>query len=120
MAGFDEYAEIQKVYHDGDGVKFKLLRDLMYRDEAGHCHVIKAGFISDLGSIPRLLWPILPPHAYPSSYILHDWYCKDLKSTRKYGDDLLLESLKYCNAPSWKRWTIYLAVRAYAILTKKT
>jgi hypothetical protein len=41
--------------------------------------VIRApvGFITDLASIPSLLWPWYPPHGdYAPSAIIHDWLCK--------------------------------------------
>ena len=113
---FDEWARIQKFYRPGNKIFFHLLRDLMYRDTAGKVHVVPAGFVSDLGSIPRFLWPVLPPHEYPSAYILHDYYCEDKSTPRKYGDDLLLEALHDSHAPTCKRYIVYSGVRTYAII----
>ena len=116
VVGFDEYASIQRYYIVGEKVPhFELLRDLMYRDEAGDCHVTKKGMISDLGSTPKWTWRFIPPHEFPSAYILHNEDCNNPKVPRKVGDDRLFESLKYCNARKWKRVVVYFGVRGYAI-----
>ena len=119
MAGFDEWATIQK-YHinAGKGIRFILDRDLMYRSNGGSVYVVKAGEISDLGSIPRWLWSVLPPHEYPSAYILHDYFCKADWISRLDGDKLLYEALQHSNAPNWKAFITYRGVRLYAIVNR--
>jgi len=113
--GFDEWAVIQRL-HDGTG-HFKLLRDLMYRSEAGSVYVVPRGFKTDLASVPRWLWPIFNPSGlFMSAAILHDHFCENDWISRKDGDKIFLEAMLHSNVPRWKRYCIYAAVRAYAVV----
>ena len=114
---FDEWATISKFY-ESDKIKFILKRDLMYRTLAGSVYVVPKGTISDLGSIPRVLWVILPSHEYPSAFILHDYFCYQDWISRKDGDLLFLEALKASNATNWKAYIMYCGVRAYAVVRR--
>jgi hypothetical protein len=40
---------------------------------------VPAGFQTDLASVPRLFWALLPPQgAYERAAVLHDWLCTEL------------------------------------------
>ena len=113
MAGFDEWASVRRL-HDGTG-RFTLTRDLTYRSDAGSVYVVKRGFNTDLASIPRFLWSLLPPHdRYLSAAILHDYFCESEWVSRLDGDKLFLEAMGHSNVANWKRKIIYLSVRLYA------
>lgn len=114
MAGFVSWAETRRA-HDGTG-RSELTKDLVYIADDGTAYVVRKGFKTDLASIPRFLWWFLPPLGnYKSAAILHDLNCETDDLTRKDGDKLLWESMKYSNIKLWKRIVIYAAVRAYAI-----
>lgn len=115
MEGFDEWARIQKLPLPDGSIKFKLLRDLMYRSTAGSVYVVKEGFVSDLLTIPRCLWWLIPPHKYPSAAILHDYFCRESWISRADGDQLFYEALLHSNAPNWKAKVMYWCVRLYAL-----
>ena len=117
MGNFDEFAVYSKFYINGEKTnKFKLKRDLMYRDSAGTVHLVKKDFLSDLGSIPKPLWPVCPRDEYPSAYFLHDAKCEDPTMSRLDGDRLLKEALQASYAPKWKALLVYAGVRAYAMV----
>ncbi len=115
---FDEWARIQRIPGPENHLRFRLLRDLMYRSRSGKVFFVPAGFASDLGSVPRLFWFLAPPHEYPSAYILHDYCCETPEIPRQTGDQLLHEALQASNCPRWKVHLIYTAVRLYAIINR--
>ena len=112
--GFEKWAVYHK-RHGGED-KFELDQNLIYHSMDGATYVVPAGFVSDLGSIPRILWNIIPRDFMPSSFLLHDYLCEADWISRRDGDKLLLEALKLSGAPDWKALLIYWAVRVYAIL----
>ena len=117
--GFDEFASFHKFYRpSGKKLLFQLDRDLMYRAQDGTVYVVpKTAPPSDLGSIPRLCWWLLPPHEFPSAYFLHDDLCNKVnrgKFSRRKADNLLREALIASHAPKWKTWLIYTGIRLYA------
>ena len=112
MAGFEEWAVLQRL-HDGTG-KSKLVKNLYYHSEEGTIYTVPRGFITDLASVPRILWPMFPPYDnYASAAVLHDhlYTIKTLK--RKECDLLLLEAMSHSNVPKWKCRAVYLAVRLF-------
>lgn len=99
-----------------------LIEPLGYTAADGEKIDVRAGFLTDFGSIPQVLWSIpglcgSGSNADPA-YVLHDWlYCRhrdgtDTRRTRSEADALLLEALEVCGVPRFRRWTIYLGVRA--------
>jgi len=118
--GFIDWADFQKSPEDCTPGKiiFALKQPLWYIDKTDTLHILERGYLSDLGSIPRFLWPIIPPHQFPSAYYLHDFYCDDPETSRLYGDRLLLEALEASGADLLTRMTVYRAVRTYAIVMR--
>lgn len=99
---------------------------------------VPSKFITDGASVPRLLWSWIPPLGnYGQAAVLHDYarsygfYSIDDDNninssvlslqvlTTKQADDLFLEAMEVLKVPKLKRTVMYLAVRAYAILTGK-
>ena len=118
MVGFDEWARYSKYYINGGRTeKFELQRDLMFRNDAGKVFVVPEGTISDLGSIPRFLWPICPRDDFPSAYFLHDMLCEG-EFARVFADQMLLEALKASHAPNYKAMIVYSGVRGYAVVKR--
>ena len=97
-----------------------LLQPLTYVASDGTNYHVPAGFVTDFGSIPEILWeiPALVPNgsAADPAYVLHDYlYTLHHKGiglmTRKQADDLLLEALAVCGVNWLRRYTIYSGVR---------
>ncbi len=79
---------------------------------------IPEGMTTDLASVPRLLWPILPPHgSYGPAAIVHDWLYRhhtidgQAMITRAQADAIFLAAMQELGVGWATRWTIYLAVR---------
>ena len=82
--------------------------------ESGIVIRVDKGYITDLASIPRIFWPILPPHGnYGKAAVIHDYcYDKGIESKR-WADDVLLEAMGVLGIPRWKQMVIYWAARLF-------
>ena len=114
MGRFNEYAKIQRLH----GEDFLLLNDLVYTTTDGATYTVRLGFISDLGSIPRLLWSLLPKSEFPSAYILHDYLCG--KSFISWADNsnILREAIIASNGGRFKAWVIFVGVAGWGPVKK--
>lgn len=89
---------------------------------------IPAGMLTDLASIPRIVWGILPPSGkYGAAAIIHDRLCNTLQITqsgkpaditRAKADAVLGEAMEVLKVPWIKRVTISGAVRLYRIVSR--
>jgi hypothetical protein len=90
-----------------------VLNTIQYTSLEGITYGIPSGFITDLASIPpplRGLYDRNDETRLPA--VLHDTrYCVK-RGLRKYADDLFLEAMERCGVGFFKRWSMYLAVRA--------
>jgi Protein of unknown function (DUF1353) len=97
-----------------DGVYWKVVTEFDYDigEVGGEKIMVPAGFMTDLGSVPQILWNLIPPIGKPlRGYVLHDWLYSAQPYTRKKSDDILLEAMGVAGVNSMKRWAIYLGVR---------
>ncbi|WP_051560463.1 DUF1353 domain-containing protein [Marinobacterium jannaschii] len=75
---------------------------------------IPAGFETDGATVPRLLWSLFPPvDRYLSAAILHDYLLT--QAEREFADWAFLHAMAELNIKPWRRWSMFLAVRAYSI-----
>ena len=103
-----------------DGHRFKLVQPLRYISNRGVPWNIPAGFVTDLASIPRIFWTIYPPAGrYDRSATLHDWLCKNRFVTRKLANYLFRESMQSSGVGFFTRWTFWIGVTIYGILSGK-
>lgn len=73
---------------------------------------VPAGFITDLASVPRLFWSILPPFGeYAKAAILHDWCYRNSIGSKRYADDAFMEAMTVLGVAKWRRTVMYWAVR---------
>ena len=57
---------------------FELVKDFKV-DVLGYKITVPKGFRSDLASVPRIFWPIIPRHGrYTIAAIVHDYLCKSM------------------------------------------
>ena len=74
------------------------------------------GFLTDLASVPRLLWASLSPFDdYLESAIPHDWGYSPLNDqfTRRQIDDMMLELMFNSGVSAIRRNAIYTTVRRF-------
>lgn len=75
---------------------------------------VPKGFETDLASVPRIFWPILPPHGYyGKAAVIHDYCYENAIEDRKWADDLFFEAMGVLGVPQWKRLMIYWGVRLF-------
>ena len=75
---------------------------------------IPEGFKTDLASTPRFLWPIFPPSGrYVVAAIVHDWLYRGGYVPRAVADGIFLDGMAHAGVKAWKRYVMFLAVRAF-------
>lgn len=112
-------------------IKLLLLSDLIYDSPAlNRTITVPAEFVTDLASIPQVLWNILPPiGAYDAAAVVHDYlytlggFQRSLVMgvpppltwtepvERAQADSILLEAMDVCQVVAWKKRLIYAGVR---------
>lgn len=84
-----------------------------YWDAEGKEWMVEAGSLTDLASIPRALWAIIPPHAGP--YIgpatIHDDLYRRQITTKEEADDLFAEMMDMADVPHITKQIIVEGVR---------
>ena len=75
---------------------------------------VPKGFITDFASSPSQVWSIIPPWGrYGKAAVLHDWLYTTQTTTRKYADNIFREAMGVLGVESWRRKTMYWAVRLF-------
>lgn len=97
------------------GRSWKLLEEFVYDvGELGGNDSIKVpvGFVTDMGSVPRLFWSIIDPWGPPAkAFIIHDYLYHTQERSRLVSDAILLEGMEVLGVNRFKRWLIYRGVR---------
>ncbi|TYP82084.1 DUF1353 domain-containing protein [Blastococcus xanthinilyticus] len=88
-----------------------------------HDHIaVPAGFATDLATVPRAFWAVLPPHgAYEKAAVLHDWLCVQLAAHRRCWcrppvnaretDGLFRRVMREAGVGPVTRWVMWTGVR---------
>lgn len=108
---------------------YAMRNPLTFRTAAGDHVTVFAGQTTDLASIPRAVWPLLPPDGpWALAAVFHDagyqsqgryvWKQRWGRTrtepyTRAEVDGILLQAMTAIGVPSWKRWLIWKAVRLF-------
>jgi len=75
---------------------------------------VPVGTVTDLASVPRVLWAFFPPHGrYAKAAIVHDFLYANAVGTKAWADRVFLEAMEVLGVPVWRRRLMYLAVRAF-------
>lgn len=73
---------------------------------------VPRGFVTDLASIPRILWPVLPPtERYTHAAIVHDFLYWEQTVSREVADKIFRISMIELGVSRWKLNIIYLSVK---------
>lgn len=103
------------VFEDDDGLPFTLTAALVYQSVIlARVVTVPSGFKTDLASIPRPLWNILPPVGrYDRAAVVHDLLYQQAPNgvTRAQADSVLREAMDVCGVSAVTRWLIYTGVR---------
>lgn len=105
-------------FEDHGGLPFTLLQDLVYLSKVGAPEgkinkiTVPVGFKTDLASIPRIMWNILPPFGkYDAAAVVHDYLYQYNGVSRKQADDVLCEAMQILGVSRVTRLVIYSGVR---------
>ena len=85
---------------------------------------VPAGYVSNLGTIPRIAYRLVTPAEIGAEAVVHDWMANEYfgKGPRPPGhfsrwlaDAVLKEMLsRNRNVPKWRAWMVFGAVRYWA------
>lgn len=106
-------------FEDEGGLPFTLLEPLVYISNVVTATpgkvgkiTVPAGTKTDLASIPRFFWRVLPPIGkYDLAAVLHDYLYQRNGVSRQVADSVLLEAMEVCSVNRFQRWVIYSGVR---------
>ncbi|HGA8806982.1 TPA: DUF1353 domain-containing protein [Salmonella enterica subsp. enterica serovar Saintpaul] len=75
---------------------------------------VPAGFVTDLATVPRIFWTLLPPDGkYAKAAIIHDYLYDNALRTKQEADKIFLDGMTVLGVPKWKRAIMYQAVRLF-------
>lgn len=75
---------------------------------------VPINYITDLTSVPRLLWSIFPPNGkYAKAAIVHDYLYSNAIGNKAWADSVFREAMGVLGVPKWRRWAMYWAVRIF-------
>ncbi|WP_079942170.1 DUF1353 domain-containing protein [Salmonella enterica] len=75
---------------------------------------VPAGFVTDLATVPRIFWTLLPPDGkYAKAAIIHDYLYDNALRTKREADRIFLDGMTVLGVPKWKRTVMYWAVRLF-------
>jgi len=98
-----------------DNFKWKLLEKFEYhvgKYPSDDVISVPSGFVTDLASIPRVFWWLMPPHGeYAKAAIVHDYLYDNAIGSKKYADDILFEAMGVLGVAKWRKQVIYWSVR---------
>lgn len=85
---------------------------LCYVTRRGHVIIVPRNFVTDLASIPRLLYALFPVNGrHRAAAILHDWLYERQPVDRAQCDHIFLEAMEDSKVRWSQRWAMYLGVR---------
>lgn len=75
---------------------------------------VPVGTITDLATVPRVLWAVFPPHGrYAKAAIVHDYLYDQALYSKAVADAVFNEAMGVLGVPKWRRWLVYQAVRIF-------
>ncbi|EKO1021331.1 DUF1353 domain-containing protein [Salmonella enterica subsp. enterica] len=83
-------------------------------DDSSDVIEVPVGFVTDLATVPRIFWALLPPDGkYAKAAIIHDYLYDNALRTKKEADKIFLDGMTVLGVPKWKRTIMYWAVRLF-------
>ena len=105
-----QYPEIHVQKADGKYDWWQLSQDCEFCID-GVVHIIPKGYVTDFASVPRWLWPVIPPHGQAANAcVVHDYLYDNRIGKREQVDLFFYEELLKC-VPGWQAWLMYKFVR---------
>jgi hypothetical protein len=85
---------------------------------------IPDGFVTDLASVPRVFWSILPPDGtYERAAVVHDWHCTELAAgncavSSHDADGMFRRMCREGGTSFVTRWILWTGVRIGALFNR--
>lgn len=91
---------------------WRIITAVDYKTKAGELIVVPSSTITDLASVPRVLWPILPPFGrYTAAAVIHDWLYLKQPVSRLRADNIFLEVMRELGVSWATRSAMWSGVR---------
>lgn len=76
---------------------------------------VPAGFVTDLATVPRVLWPLMAPSGqHQLAAIVHDYLYQCVGAVSRFlADAIFRDLMSHLDVPLWRRVLAYYAVRAF-------
>lgn len=110
--------QIEKVEGEADGRQLWALlcplKMCLSVNGGGITVTVPEHYVTDFASVPRLLWPIVPPTGpWCEAAVVHDYLCGQSGCSRFLADSIFREAMFQLGVPLWRRVLMYYAVRLY-------
>lgn len=96
-----------------------------YTEKYGETITVPKGFITDLASVPRVIWWLIPNdgrHIIEGS-VVHDWLYANAgeipgwKYSRTQANFVLREAMREQGASRWERFVVWAALQAFGFIS---
>lgn len=88
--------------------------EFFVNDDGSDVIKIPKGYTTDLASVPRCLWAVLPPHGkWAKAAVVHDYLYDHALRTKQEADNIFYQGLMVLGVPSTKARLMYWAVRLF-------
>ncbi|EFI4072610.1 DUF1353 domain-containing protein [Escherichia coli] len=106
--------ETAKAARTDSGYILRAPRRMRVADAVAQYMRVPEGYVTDLASVPRILWSVFPPHGrYAKAAIIHDWLYDNALRTKREADKIFLDAMCVLGVPRWRRVLMYAAVRLF-------
>ena len=93
---------------------FMTTRDINFKLTNGNQVFIKAGYKTDLASVPRFLWSIVPPFGeYTFAAIIHDYLYENGLYSKRFADREFKHIMRNSDVILSKRFVMYISVKFF-------
>lgn len=91
-------------------LRLKILAPLVW-NRIGYSVTVPAGFATDLASVPRILWRVIPPWTANRCAVLHDFLYYTGSLTRAECDIEFYRAMEAEEISGWRALAMWLGVR---------
>lgn len=102
--------------HIPDRSSWNVTADIIYYSERYlWCVIVPAGFNTDLASIPRYVWWLIPrdDRHIVDGAVIHDYLYRDGSCTRAQADMILRDAIRERQGKYWYRAIVWSFVRIF-------
>jgi hypothetical protein len=100
-----------------DGKRWVIRREFFYDvgfEGSGDRITVPVGFVTDLTSVPKIFWSLLPRwDKYGQAAVIHDYLYFSHEKDRKDSDKIFYEAMRVLGVDKWKAKLMYNSVRLF-------